>query len=107
MGNELIGPGGQPLHSDNKDRPIIVIKIPVGVQVDVSLLKAIAQTTGGSVIVIPPEYDVYSGKLAIEQLANIHNMLHTVLRIDEHKGSGNRAQRRRDDKDEEPHFGTN
>jgi len=80
MGNNetpaLYGPGGQPLTTQP---PIVVIKSrnPLPPQ----LIQNICMVTKSSVVVLPLEMDLMTGKLAMEEIEAIHGAIHDILDV--------------------------
>lgn len=81
MGNNgggLVRPDGSPLATY---KGLIVVKVPVGMKPPMQLLDAMGKATNSIVYVMPPEVDIYYGKIAKEHLENIHQLVHTALQI--------------------------
>ena len=74
----ILGPDGQPLTTEPS---IVVIKSrnPPPPQ----LLQRIGMVTKSSVISLPLEMDLMTGKLAIEEIEAIHGAIHNILEIKE------------------------
>ena len=77
---EILGPDGQPLTTEPS---IVVIKSrnPLPPQ----LIQNIGMVTKCSVVVLPFERDLMTGKLAMEEIEAIHKAIHNILEI---KGGG-------------------
>jgi len=78
-GETLFDAEGHPISST--EPPIIVIKSrhPLPPQ----LVQNIGMTTKCSVIVLPLEMDLMTGKLAMEEIEAIHGAIHNILGIGE------------------------
>lgn len=79
-GSKLVGPGGQPITTEPS---IVVVKSrhPLPPQ----LIQNIGVATKSSVIVLPLEMDLLTGKLAMEEIEAIHGAIHNILEIKEGK----------------------
>ncbi|MBA7661761.1 hypothetical protein ES703_69781 [subsurface metagenome] len=79
-GPKILGPDGQPI---SKQPPIVVVKSrhPLPPQ----LIQNIGMSTKCSVIVLPLEIDLMTGKLAMEEIEAIHGAIHDILEIEEEK----------------------
>ena len=79
-GTKLLGPDGQPI---DKSPSIVVVKSrnPLPPQ----LIQNIGVVTKSSVIVLPLEIDLMTGKLAMEEIEAIHGAIHDILEIKEEK----------------------
>ncbi|MBA7605556.1 hypothetical protein ES703_12689 [subsurface metagenome] len=77
-GPKILGPDGHPISTQP---PIVVVKSrhPLPQQ----LIQSIGMTTKCSVIVLPLEIDLMTGKLAIEEIEAIHGAIHDILEIKE------------------------
>jgi len=74
----ILGPDGMPITTQP---PIVVIKSrhPLPPQ----LIQNIGMATKCSVIVLPLEIDLMTGKLAMEEIEAIHGAIHNILEIKE------------------------
>jgi len=74
----ILGPDGMPITTHP---PIVVVKSrnPLPQQ----LIQNIGMATKSSVIVLPLEIDLMTGKLAMEELEAIHGAIHNILEIKE------------------------
>lgn len=79
-GAEILGPGGIPLTTQPS---IVVVKSrnPLPPQ----LIQDIGMVTHSSVVVLPLEIDLMTGKLAMEEIEAIHGSIHEILGIPEEK----------------------
>jgi len=79
-GDRILGPDGQPI---TMQPSIVVVKSrnPLPPQ----LIQSIGMTTKSSVIVLPLEIDLMTGKLAMEEIEAIHGAIHDILGIKEEK----------------------
>ncbi len=79
-GSKILGPDGLPLTTEP---PIVVVKSrhPLPQQ----LVQSIGMTTKCSVIVLPLEIDLLTGKLAREEIEAVHDALHDILGITDEK----------------------
>jgi len=79
----ILGPDGQPITTQPS---IVVVKSrhPLPPQ----LVQNIGMLTKSSVIVLPLEMDLMTGKLAMEEIGAIHGAIHDILEIKEEKGEG-------------------
>ncbi len=77
-GDKILGPDGLPLSTQP---PIVVVKSrhPLPPQ----LIQNIGTVTKSSVIVLPLEIDLMTGKLAMEEIEAIHGAIHDILGIKE------------------------
>lgn len=73
---QIFGPDGKPLVTHVG---LAVLKIPVGSPLpSPQLLNAIAKMTQCNIVTIPSEYDLYTGRLAFEQMESMHQAIHQV-----------------------------
>lgn len=75
MSKELLGPDGKPIH---KERKLIVIKTPRGVNLDPQLYGQISAVTGCAVIQLPMTCEVMDGDLAAKELESLHTAIHAI-----------------------------
>ena len=77
-GSNLLGPDGRPVDTSPS---IVVVKSrnPLPPQ----LIQNIGVSTRSSVIVLPLEIDLMTGKLAMEEIEAIHEAIHDILEIKE------------------------
>lgn len=74
----ILGPDGKPITTQP---PIVVVKSrhPLPPQ----LIQNIGMVTQSSVIVLPLDADLMTGKLAMEELEAVHGAIHDILEIKE------------------------
>ena len=80
-GSNIVGPGGQPLHS--KPIGIAVLKIPLGSPYPgPQQLKGMCQVINCSIIILPMEHELMMGKFATETLISVHEAIHKIVEAD-------------------------
>jgi len=79
-GDKILGPDGLPISTQP---PIVVVKsrYPLPPQ----LIQNIGTITKSSVVVLPLEIDLMTGKLAREEIEAIHGAIHDILEIKDEK----------------------
>jgi len=78
---DIVGPDGRQLRS--KSAGIVILKVPIGISTPAQqVVSAIAEVTGCNVIVLPMEYEIMMGKIAVEALISIHEAIHQIVEND-------------------------
>jgi len=79
-GSKIVGPDGLPLTTQP---PIVVVKSRYPLPPE--LIQNIGVATKSTVIVLPLDIDLITGKLATEEIEAIHGAIHDILGIKDEK----------------------
>lgn len=77
-GNQLLNLEGRPIIGGEKPR-LVILKVEDNKPVPIPLLQAISKFMKANVLVLPYEYELMSGAMAVKEIKVIHQAIHNML----------------------------
>ena len=89
-GNKLFDANGKQIPINQGPVGVTILKVQRGHNPSQQLLQSISVITHANVLVIPFEYEIMSGEVAIEELHTIHNAIHAILKANKEQSDSER-----------------